>query len=459
MVGQYDQMSVQGKIRADEAALLANEKQRALGLERRLRSKIEEALAAGQGMFRGVQRDATDLGKSMGEIMSRLVEGALPALYPKIDIGMYRLSGSEAVDLLKATDLSALPQVLYAGEHGMGLVVQEGARLVLDTGAPTAREVLGYLNAEQQYGNKVTGKSLEDRFTGFEYGWDVEVVQVVLAALLRAGAITVTYQGNRYRNAADPLSRAPFERIQAFRSSSFAPRESISIRVLASASENYEEMTGERVHVEEGAIAEAARGWAQREREGVLPVSALARAHNLPIADLLDEYRQTLEGLLGAASDDCVRALAGAEGTSLQEQQEEVRRIRHALSDGGMGVVQRARRAVSDMLPMLQSRDALDGLIEKADLLENILGSQTSTHPSLRSMRFHTQLRTRTATCIWPDTRSGTQHSPPPSMRSRGDRSGSICRGVSRRAAAQRRSWTRSWLRSNPMSAWIASAR
>jgi hypothetical protein len=54
---------------------------------------------------------------------------------------------------LKAADLKSLPQVFYAGEKGLGLIIQDGHNLVPNPAADVAKEVLDYLVSEHSYGN------------------------------------------------------------------------------------------------------------------------------------------------------------------------------------------------------------------------------------------------------------------------------------------------------------------
>src|SRR5207302_8991161 len=83
------------------------------------------------------------------------------------------------------------------------------------------------------------------------------MLRLVLAFLLRAGAIEVPYQGRRFRNHQDPQCRVPFTNNTAFKAASFAPRESPSLKTLTTAVQHFEELTGEEVDIEEGAIATA----------------------------------------------------------------------------------------------------------------------------------------------------------------------------------------------------------
>ena len=154
MVEKYDQLRAQNKITNDEATCLQDEKNTKQNYETRLRDKMIESLEKGTGLFRGVSKDASSLGKSLSEILKKLFGQVVPDLYPKLEMGSRPLSGDEAEQILKTADLKALPQVFYAGENGLGLVVKEGAKFVPNPAADVAKEVLDYLVGEHGYGNK-----------------------------------------------------------------------------------------------------------------------------------------------------------------------------------------------------------------------------------------------------------------------------------------------------------------
>jgi hypothetical protein len=355
MVAKYDQVRAQNNISNDAASSLGNEKAEVVRLKDRLHREIQIAVDAGQAVFRGVLHDASSLGKTSREIFKQLFDLVIPDLYPRLEMGARALSGDETAEFLKAANLQALPQVFYGGEEGLGLVVQDGNKYVPNPHADIAREVLEYMRREQDYGTRVTGKSLEDHFGGLGYGWDNEVLRVVLAVLLRGGYVEVTHQGQRFRNAVDPQSRVPFEKIPAFRSASFAPRESIDMRTLTKAVEHYEDLTGAEVDVEEAAIAERFQELANQEKEELLPLAAVANAQRLPVTATLEEYRQTLEAILAAASDDRVRILAG-EGGSFKEARARVRQIRNSLSHVHLQLIEQARLAIDEMWTALEPR-------------------------------------------------------------------------------------------------------
>ncbi len=372
MVGKYDQLRAQGKITKEEASSLAAEKTEALRLEERLRERLERALADGRGFFRGVSKDGAALGKTLNEILKALFDYAVPDLYPKLEMGARPLKGTEAEEILKAANLNGLSKVFYTPPDGLNLVVKEGTKVVVNPNAAIVKEMADYLASEHTYGNKVTGRTLENHFGGIGYGWEREMLWLVLATLLRGGAIEVTYQGRRYRNHLDPQVRAPFSSTNAFRSASFAPRKAPDLRTLVTAARRYEALTGEEVDVEESTIAQAFQRLARAELEALLPVEATVRAHRIPVTPVLQEYRTTLETILNSASDDCVNVLAG-EGASFQQLRDRVAAIRQATGEKGLARLRRMRAAVGQIWPLLQAEGLNDELADRARFLRERL--------------------------------------------------------------------------------------
>ncbi len=363
MINRYSTLRSQGKITPEESNSLAGEQSEAARIQSRLREKLGDALASGQGLFHGISRDASSLGKQPAEIFKKLWDLHVPDLYPKLEMGARQLKGDEAEEVLKAANLNALPQVFYE----LKLIKQEGPKFVPDPSAEIAKEVLDCLKREHSYGNKVTGKSLDEHFQGIGYGWERDMLRLVLAVLLRAGAIEVTYQGRRFRNHVDPQCRVPLTNNAAFRTAGFAPRESIDLKTLIAAVRNFEQLTGDEVDVEEGPIASALKKWATDEMSLLLPVVSEARANQLPVKGMLDEFRSTLAGIQTAASDDCVRIAAG-EGKSLREARDRVRGIREAVSDTNLALLKAARIATTELWSVLSDREEgghISGLVEE----------------------------------------------------------------------------------------------
>jgi len=284
MIAKYDGLRAQNRVTTDEATSLTDQKREVGLITNRLKERLATTLVGGQGAFRGVTRDGPGLGKDVGEIFRAFFAFVVPQLYTKLEMGSRPVKGKgvEVTDVLTAANLNALPRVFYGAPEGLDLVVKDGPRFLPNKEAPIAREVLDYLNREHSYGSKVTGKDLESHFGNIPYGWDLDIVQIVLALLLRAGVIEVTYQGQRFRNHQDPRCREPLTNNPKFRQASFAPRKVIDNATLVKAAMALEALTGEEVDVEEGAIAATFKKLADDELRQVTAGAAVVRANGLP---------------------------------------------------------------------------------------------------------------------------------------------------------------------------------
>ncbi len=378
MVSKYDQLRAQNNITNEEASLLQAEKNEVLRIQGRLRDKMLDALQGGTGMFRGVSKDGSVLGKTTSEMFRNLFDFAVPDLYPKLEMGARPIKGTEADEILKAANLSGLSNVFYGGESGLNLVVKEGSKFVPNLSADIVKEVLDYLTNEHQYGNRDTrtGKSLETHFSGLGYGWDRDTLRLILSVLFRGGAIDVTYGGQRFDSYLDPRSREPFTSNTTFKSALFTPTTVIDLKTLTSAVKTYEELTGDTVDVEKNAIAAAFKQLASDELDALKDLEAVIKANHLPVAETIEDYKNTLATVVDGTADYCVRTLAG-EGQSLRDAREKVRKIREAADEQGLKIIQHAHVAADQMWPVLSERGKDGHVAPDAEELKNLLGSAT----------------------------------------------------------------------------------
>ncbi len=387
MVAKYDQLRGQTQVTKEEVTCLQDEKNEAIRYQTRLRDKLTDALEQGQGVFRGVAKDAPSLGKQLAEILKKFYAFAVPDLYPKLEMGSRPLKGTEAEDVLKAVDLKGLPQVFYDGEQGLKLVVKDGAKFVPNPAADVCKEVLDYLVSEHGYGNKDTrtGKELERRFGGSGYGWDRDVLRLILAVLFRAGSIEVTHGGQKFDTHADPRCRVPFAGNTAFKSALFTPVKPIDLKTLRRAVESYEALTGVTVDMDKTAVATALKKLADDELKLVVPVEAVAKANRLPPVPVLGEYTAALNIVLTGTTDDCVNTLAG-EGASLKDARERVRKVAAALDDNGLATLRLARTASTEIWAALEARGRTE-IEPRAEELKELLASESfcEAKPAIRS--------------------------------------------------------------------------
>ena len=123
---------------------------------------------------------------------------------------------------------------------------------------------------------------------------------------------------------------------------------------MADAARNYEDLTGNEVDVEEGAIAQAFKQVATKEREHLIPIRAIVNANNLPGREFLSQYSSYLEGVLECAPDDCVKLLAN-EGKSFKESLEKAIKLEDSLTETALITLKLAKVALQQKYPVIQN--------------------------------------------------------------------------------------------------------
>lgn len=378
MVTKYDQVRAQSQITAEEAACLADERRNTERYTRRLREKLSGALVNGTGLFNGVASDGASLGKKSADVFRTFVTTAIPDLYENLEIGAKKVDGKEAEKLLKAANLNGLPPVIYGNNEGLNLVIRDGANYVLNEKADIAEHIMNHLRSQHDYGEKDTrtGKYLETKFGGFGYGWERDVLRLVLSALYRAGVIEVSFKGKTYKNYTDQSSHEAYINNTTYRSAVFTPVKPIDRKTLRTAVENYEALTGITVDMERNAIAEQFTQLAKDHLEVAQPLQLKAQQYQLPVLEVIRTYKDTMQGIVDSDDpDDCVKLLAD-EGKSLVRNLETIKRIEKVLDDDSVNLIVIARRVLHQMWPILKQYGANE-LEERAQKLDELLVLET----------------------------------------------------------------------------------
>lgn len=389
MIAEYDRLGAQNRLTTEESGCLADEKSRRDKVRRSLRGRLLACTEGGTAFFQGVQHDATALGTNLTGALHALLNLVVPKLYPKIEIGVLPLSGNEADKFLSSANLTGLPEVFYNEVPGSALVVKQSNRMVPNLGSDLCRELLDHLKREHSYGNRVTGKMLESHFSGIGFAWQQDAIQLGIAILFRGGAVEVTHQGRKYRNYVEPAARSPFIKTPDFRAASYSPRETLDLKVLASAARMYEEITGKDVNIEEGAIAEALKAIATQDQAKLVPLESRLTALKLPGAAAVSEQLNWVRGILEMPADDCVKTLAG-EGKAYLEGRARANKLEQLATDSNTEAIAKAKQVLADQWPHLSSREPADPITKSAETLAALLQSETALE-EIESIRLDTE--------------------------------------------------------------------
>ena len=372
LIRKYDQVAAQERLSQEQRANLENEKRQRQHWQAEVERLLREALLQGVGVFRGETRAAAAFSaREWKDVVRGLVHWVVPALYEKLEEGNVDIPAGAAERVLQVS-LDRLPPVFCDFDGGLGIVVSGTDGYVVNTEAPVVKAILDYLRREQEYGHSVTGKKLEDHFAGPPYGWRLELVQAVVALLLRVGLVEIVHQARRLNRPDDPQVRRIFTGARDFRTTTFRLRQQIDLRVLARAGKALEALTGEEVAPEEPSIFEKARDWAENVLRNARLEEDRARSAGLNVVlEPIQTFRQKLEVLSQSDSEEIVRMLA-EEAQDLQEALQAYQRVRPVITDENLQRVRRARRVLREFWPDIeQDRRDLAGSVQEAlDILE-----------------------------------------------------------------------------------------
>ena len=363
MVEDYGRQAAQNKITTIERECLESEKLVRSRIKSRLSDKISEALVQGTGIFGGRKKDSSSFGTTLNAVFRGFFEYAVPELFPKFELGAVKLKGDEAAKVLRAENLNGLPPVFYEGEDSLALVIREGQNHVLNPSAPIALEVFGPIHKVKEYGGeRETGRKLEDRFSGFGYGWDIDVLKVVLAALFRAGEIEVLHEGKLYRNYVDPQAWVPFTNNIKFRNAGFIERVGKPLlKALVRASDLHREIEGTEIDIEEARIVTAFKDLAEKYYDDVLELRTRIHSHNLPVGDVIDNYFSQISSIKSSDPNDTF-TLIDSYGTDLLDAHQTYLALKRNLTPECFDVVSRARKVLHDVAPQVDTPDVSEAL-------------------------------------------------------------------------------------------------
>jgi len=356
MIRIHERLASCGQLSAEEHKCFSQERIKKEKAQRNLRKQFEQAAYSGTAFFRGIKKDVSAQGFDFYDSVKKLLTSWIPELFQKFELGAKNLTGKEAEKILTVVNLNGLPSCFYKGKENFNLIVKQGDRYEINKNAEIAQEILRYINGKHEYGEKITGKLLEGHFSGIGYGWERDVLRLILATLFRAGIIEISYQGKRYKNYNEPTGRESIINNNAFKIATFAPRETrISLQHIRDACQNYEAITGEEIDAEEEAITRVIKKIANAKKEILLSLNAKIQAYNLPCSEFVQDLLQTMKQIPENDSEDCVKYLA-EEGKELKVNLKKIDKLNSALSENNIRIIKIGKKIVSEISYILKNK-------------------------------------------------------------------------------------------------------
>ncbi|MCI0516021.1 BREX system P-loop protein BrxC [candidate division KSB1 bacterium] len=389
MVQEYMRIHSQSHITSEEIACLEDEKHREQRILQQLKKELLNLLQSGTVVFQGVEKDTSLLGQNLSEMMKATLNNNIPQIYPRLDLGARNMSGKEADLVLKSANLNALPALFYAPPDGLDLVIRQGNKYLPNLNAPVVREIFDYQKSQYEYGNQITGKNLENHFEQSPFGWERDLLRLILALLFRAGLVEVSYQGKKYKSYTEPASWNAFINHNIFRSATFAPRKTIDIPVLIEAARYYENITGHEVDVDEMTIATEFKKIAQSDLDLLRQVMLELRMNNLPELELVREFKDELETILNSSSDDCVNTLAG-QGATYKVRRDQMAQLKSNLTKTNIDILLHGKLIIQHIWPVLKHYTLNGELENKLNALEQLFANG-ALYQNVEEIRLHAE--------------------------------------------------------------------
>jgi hypothetical protein len=364
--------ATQGK---SEATLAADERRRRQKSQEEVRRRLKEALLAGSVFFRGNDRSPSGGTRELRPAVEDLLERVLPEVFHRFAEGAAKVKGKDLEELLTAENLHGLPAVF----SDLKLVVTKGGQDVFNTESGPLAEILARVKNRADYGDPTSGKSLAEEFGREPFGWDFDVVRLMTACLLRAGAVEMRSQNNTIESARTLEAKNVLTNNNKFRQATFRPRTNgPDAGLLIDASAYFEQIFGKEVReLEAGAIATELRSEMGPIADRVGRMITTLNTENLPGQDALLAVKN-LAAELQSVQDSRAISVFVTGHKALEHGLDRLQELEEYLHDAALEQLRAARRAVTVEWPALEADGMTEtALKDAADAIADILAKET----------------------------------------------------------------------------------
>jgi len=191
------------------------------------------------------------------------------------------------------------------------------------------------------YGEEASGKYLEARFGDPPYGAPVEIVQVLTAALLRAGLIEVVHQGVRIASPRDSRLERVFGTLPGFRAATFVPQREVDPDMKARVAKRLHKLTGNRPPLATDQLASQLREALGAYQEPCTRVSATLSGIGLRVPDAVVRTLNIVRGFEDASNEDVIKT-CDESWADLVEGCRTAGRLAELLDERRVGLLRRA---------------------------------------------------------------------------------------------------------------------
>jgi len=373
----------------DTPALITEERVRSRRHGDELRRLLKANALSGRIFFRGNDRSPSDRAVDVGKTAAEVLGQVLPEVFDR-----FKEAAAKSTDVKKGTDalftadnLQGLPSVFGS----IGLLRDEKGKTVFRTESGPLKEVLDRIEERANYGDTASGRYLADEFAKEPFGWDFEVVRLLVLSLLRAGKLEATSKGQTLDTVTGVEARDTFSNNNLFRQASFRPKKGIDFEELVTASEAFRETFGSEVkELNASAIVADLRKEVARHEDTVSSALAILTAHRLPGGPVLDGAIGQMKAILRGSEENAIATF----NTSYRAVKDAIKRaveLEQVLNEPRLHDLERARKAQGSLWSFLsQESDIPDDVRTRATSLDDLVARETF-FKELPSIEQHTR--------------------------------------------------------------------
>lgn len=357
-----------------ESALVAEEKTNLRRHVDELRALVKQMLLGGTIFFRGNDRSPDSTATEVNKVAEKVLGQALPEVFDRFEEAAARVKKADLDSVLTSENLRGLTPVLAE----LDLLRDQGNQTVFNTETNPLAEILRRIEDRASYGETATGRSLTDDFAKDPFGWDFEVVRLLIASLLRAGKIESVSQGQTIEAALSLEARTMFQNNNLFRQASFRPKVGVEFIHLVEAVEAYKDVFGKEIpEIEQSVIANAIRAAVSKNEELLQTVHTTLISHSLPGANVLRDCIDQMRAIRNGNEEQAIQNFRSA-SKKLKEGMKRAVELNAELTEPRLHDLKRGRHALSTLWPFLDSEPDLDESIRaSASSLADLMQRET----------------------------------------------------------------------------------
>jgi hypothetical protein len=372
-------IDLKGKGASDkgQVQLVSDERRKLAGFRQEACRLLEQTLIHGQLLLNGGICDLPANPASVVDAMREALKEGLAKIYNRFADAEVSPSGDELNKLISADNLKGLTGSI----EKLRLCKEEGGQWVIDTNRPALQAVW---NRIQMKSAGWSGKELAEHFGDAPYGWTLDAVKFLVAALQVAGKLKATHNAQSFVGTSNPQARPLFTNNSSFRATLFAAYSGrLNPEDVVEASLLFKKFAGKTVPgVQPGPLAREIRTKAVGVNAVLNSVSRAMAPLQLPGIEALEQASEQLSTWQDNNDEEVVLAFKSS-ADAVKEAWQRAQGIQKALESRSEDL-RRARQALS---PQIWGQ-----LQQEADLPAELQEAQSFLEDQLRSPSFYEKL-------------------------------------------------------------------